>query len=126
MIRPLLVLSGFACLTIPLMPVQWLLNRFNLDSASELPHRYHKWVCRLLGINVYVDGQVAKDKPVLLVANHASWLDIPVLSSVTPLSFIAKKEVAAWPLWDGWQSCSGRLSLTGRKDPPSARPPPKS
>lgn len=114
MIRPILVLSGFACLTIPLMPVQWLLNRFNLDSASELPHRYHKWVCRLLGINVYVDGQVAKDKPVLLVANHASWLDIPVLSSVTPLSFIAKKEVAAWP-FVGWLAKLQRTTFIDRE-----------
>jgi lyso-ornithine lipid O-acyltransferase len=37
-------------------------------------------------------------RPVLLVANHSSWLDIPVLSAVTPLSFIAKSEVGGWPL----------------------------
>jgi 1-acyl-sn-glycerol-3-phosphate acyltransferase len=35
--------------------------------------------------------------PVLIVSNHISWLDIPVLASLTPLSFIAKREVASWP-----------------------------
>ena len=33
----------------------------------------------------------------LLVANHTSWLDIPVLSAVAPVSFVAKKEVGGWP-----------------------------
>ncbi len=40
---------------------------------------------------------MAAGKPVLLVANHTSWLDIPVLSAVAPLSFVAKKDVARWP-----------------------------
>ncbi len=33
----------------------------------------------------------------LLVANHTSWLDIPVLSAVAPVSFVAKREVGSWP-----------------------------
>ena len=45
-----------------------------------------------------VEGKVAHDRPVLIVANHVSWLDIPVLSAVAPLSFIAKKEVGTWPV----------------------------
>ncbi|MEL6375278.1 MAG: lysophospholipid acyltransferase family protein, partial [Pseudomonadota bacterium] len=53
---------------------------------------------RLLGIHVHVDGNVARDGPVLLISNHISWLDIIVLSAVAPLSFIAKREVAGWPL----------------------------
>ncbi len=38
-----------------------------------------------------------RDRPVLLVSNHVSWLDIPVLSAVAPLSFVAKREVDGWP-----------------------------
>lgn len=44
-----------------------------------------------------MEGEVADDRPVLLICNHVSWLDIPVLSAVAPLSFVAKKEVASWP-----------------------------
>jgi lyso-ornithine lipid O-acyltransferase len=40
---------------------------------------------------------VVRDRPVLLVANHTTWLDIPVLSAVAPVSFVAKKEVGSWP-----------------------------
>ncbi len=35
----------------------------------------------------------------LIVANHTSWLDIVIFSAVTPLSFVAKSEVATWPLF---------------------------
>ncbi len=34
----------------------------------------------------------------LVLANHVSWLDIPVIGSLRPLSFIAKSEVEGWPV----------------------------
>jgi len=36
-------------------------------------------------------------KACLIACNHVSWMDIIVLSALTPLSFIAKKEVNSWP-----------------------------
>ena len=96
--RAVSVLAGFAALTAPLMPVQWLLLRLAPKAARRLPFWYHRAVCRLLGIRFSVEGTVAPDRPVLVVANHVSWLDIPVLSAVAPLSFIAKKEVGTWPV----------------------------
>ena len=91
------VLTGFFALTLPLMPVQAALVRFRPRQARTFPHWYHRQVCRILGVRIEVDGAVAHDRAVLLVANHTSWLDIPVLSAVAPVSFVAKKEVAGWP-----------------------------
>lgn len=91
------ILTGFLVLTLPLMPVQAVLVRWSPRSARRFPHWYHRQVCRLLGLRIEVEGKVACDRPVLLVANHASWLDIPVLSAVAPVSFVAKKEVSSWP-----------------------------
>ncbi len=91
------VLAGFFCLTVPLMPVQAALLRCSPRRARTFPHWYHRRVCRLLGLRIEIDGEVARDRPVLLVANHTSWLDIPVLSAVAPVSFVAKKEVGGWP-----------------------------
>jgi len=90
-------LAAFAALTVPLMPVQALLKRTSAPAARRFPHWYHRQVCRLLGIRLHIDGHVVAGKPVLLIANHTSWLDIPVLSAVAPLSFVAKKEVGTWP-----------------------------
>jgi len=91
------VLTGFFALTVPLMPVQGLLVRANAKGARTFPHWYHRQVCRLLGIRLHIDGEVVRDRPVLLISNHTTWLDIPVLSAVAPLSFVAKREVSTWP-----------------------------
>jgi len=95
--RAVRILTAFFVLTVPLMPVQAVLLRVSPRSARRFPHWYHRQVCRLVGVRLQVEGVVANDKPVLLVANHTSWLDIPVLSAVAPLSFIAKKDVSRWP-----------------------------
>ena len=54
-----------------------------------------------------VMGVPVKDRACLYVANHVSWLDIVVLSTIAPMCFIAKREVAGWPLF-------GTLASVGR------------
>lgn len=95
--RAAAILGSFFALTIPLMPVQAVLVRISTRAARRFPHWYHRKVCRILGVTLKIDGDVAQHKPVLLVCNHTSWLDIPVLSAVAPVSFVAKKEVGSWP-----------------------------
>jgi lyso-ornithine lipid O-acyltransferase len=97
-VRAVAVLAAFAMFTLPLMPVQALLLRVSRRHARSFPHWYHRRLCRLLGVRLDIEGEVVKDRPVLFIANHTSWLDIPVLSAVAPLSFVAKKEVGTWPL----------------------------
>lgn len=85
--------------TLPLMPLQWLFVRLGLAAARWLPVVYHRGLCRLIGFRVLRFGQPTDERPVLLVANHTSWLDIPVLSALSPLSFVAKHEVDSWPFF---------------------------
>ena len=96
-LRAAAILGGFGAITLPLMPVQATLLRTSPRLARKFPHWYHRQVCRLLGIRLHVEGRIVENAPVLVVANHVSWLDIPVLSAVAPLSFVAKKEVGTWP-----------------------------
>jgi 1-acyl-sn-glycerol-3-phosphate acyltransferase len=96
-LRAFLILAAFAAVTLPLMPVQYLLIKLKARPAKTLPHRYHRLVCRLLGIRLHISGEALDDMPVLFVSNHVSWLDIPVLSAIAPLSFVAKAEVGTWP-----------------------------
>ncbi len=96
-LRAFLILVGFFLFTVPLMPVQLALRYTREDWARRFPHWYHRKVCRLLGITIHQHGEIAEDRPVLLVANHISWLDISVLSAVGPVSFVAKSEVGTWP-----------------------------
>lgn len=95
--RAATILTGFFGLTVPLMPLQALFVRVSPRAARYFPHWYHRQVCKLMGVRLTIEGQVMSDRPVLLVSNHTSWLDIPVLSAVAPVSFIAKREVSRWP-----------------------------
>lgn len=62
-------------------------------------------IVRVMGVRQKVIGQSAAG-PVLIVANHVSWLDIAVLGAQSGASFVSKSEVAAWPLV-GWLAREG-------------------
>lgn len=58
------------------------------------------WACyRLAGMSVRAFGQCHTGGPVLTVANHVSYLDIPILASLIDAAFVAKSEVGTWPLF---------------------------
>jgi len=96
-IRATALLFVFLAFTVPLMVVQLVLLRLKSPWAKTLPLFYHRKVCRILGIRVHVSGKPEVNRPILFVSNHVSWLDIPVLSTIAPLSFVAKAEVGTWP-----------------------------
>jgi 1-acyl-sn-glycerol-3-phosphate acyltransferase len=96
-LRAWLVLTTFFAFTFPLMPLQLLFLRTGSRHARTFPNWYHRQVCRIVGIRLDVDGGVARERGVLLISNHVSWLDITVLSALAPVSFVAKQEVASWP-----------------------------
>ncbi len=70
-------------------------------------------VTRILNIEVQLQGQIPHEKEgaVLLVSNHVSWVDIPLIGSVTPVSFLSKAEVAKWPLIGTLASKVGTLYI---------------
>ena len=61
---------------------------------------WSRLLCRILGLRLVVHGKPL-DGITLFVANHISWLDIFCIAAVCPTHFLAKSEVAAWPLF-GW------------------------
>ena len=81
------------------VPLQWISIKLRLPSRRWIPCLYHRFILFVLGIHVSVRGQPASERPLLFVSNHSSWIDILALSSITPLKFIAKSEVAGWPLF---------------------------
>ena len=67
---------------------------------------WHARACRILRVEVSVRGTLPQGSAVLL-SNHVSWLDIPVLGSLllqagwSGITFVAKSEVKQWPAL-GW------------------------
>ncbi|TDR87162.1 lysophospholipid acyltransferase family protein [Enterovirga rhinocerotis] len=92
-------LAMLALVLAALVPVQIVAARRHHRLAGRLPVVFHRILLRLLGIRVHVEGTPPSGAvPTLILSNHVSWLDIPVLASLAPLSFIAKSEIAAWPV----------------------------
>ena len=66
---------------------------------------YWHSVARMIGLHVRVIGAPATrraDRPdrraLIYVCNHASWLDIPALGGILRACFVAKDDVAGWPV----------------------------
>ncbi len=97
--RGALRLTLYALWTLVLIPLQALAVAARSPLRHRLPLVYHRVCARLIGLDVVVRGQRVTTGPVLFVSNHSSYLDITVLGSVVPGSFVAKSEVAGWPLF---------------------------
>jgi 1-acyl-sn-glycerol-3-phosphate acyltransferase len=55
----------------------------------------------LVGVRLKVSGAQSASRPLLVVSNHVSYLDILVLGSQAPVRFTPKIEIAGWPMI-GW------------------------
>lgn len=88
--------------------------RFPRLSAEQQAVRVEAWSLALLGylgIALQVRGQPPLGGPVLLLANHLSWLDIPVMHAARHCRFVSKANVQAWPLIGTLASAAGTLYI---------------
>src|SRR5439155_12102417 len=98
--RAFAVVFFSACALAEIMAVILFVGRKRrLAARTEWLHRWCRFACRVLGIRVTTHGAMPRSG--LLVCNHLSYLDIIVLSSIRPCIFVAKRDVAGWPLF-GW------------------------
>ncbi|MDW8370086.1 MAG: lysophospholipid acyltransferase family protein [Geminicoccaceae bacterium] len=97
-LRAIARIAGFALLTISLLGC-W----FATLPLGRAPRRlWRRLWCRgvllLLGIRLDIRGAACRAYPTVLVPNHVSYLDIPVMGVLCDATFVAKSEVADWPL----------------------------
>jgi 1-acyl-sn-glycerol-3-phosphate acyltransferase len=67
---------------------------------AEQEARVQVWaeaMLRIVGIELVVNGPRPASGPVLLVANHISWLDILVMHAARHCRFVSKADVGSWP-----------------------------
>src|SRR3982751_2298430 len=97
-LRAVSILMVFLLVTVVLIPVQILLVRLPGRAWKRMARFYHRFLCWLFGVRVTVIGTPLRGG-VLMTANHSGWLDIPILTSIAPVSFVAKAEVRQWALF---------------------------
>jgi lyso-ornithine lipid O-acyltransferase len=101
---------GIIAWTLPAVLVQAVCLLLPGRAKIEFPKFYWAVFTRLIGIKVRVIGSRAdgaSKRPVIFVSNHSSWVDVPVLGGVLDGCFVAKGDVAKWPV-------IGTIALLGR------------
>jgi 1-acyl-sn-glycerol-3-phosphate acyltransferase len=98
-VRTFLSIGAIIVVTLALLPIQWLAVRFEWPVRKRIPTFYHGLVCRILSVRITSIGRQASVAPLLIVSNHVSWLDISVITAAAPVVFVAKREVASWPVF---------------------------
>ncbi len=94
-VRAMACLAWFAVL----IPVQAVNLALRLKFARKWPISVYRVFNTLLSIKLVVVGKPAKTGRVLFVVNHTSYADISVLGSLLEACFVAKAEVAKWPVF---------------------------
>ena len=98
-IRVGLAIAAVLLTTLVLLPFHLIFLWLQLSWRNRLPRVWHKAVLWAIGIKVHVHGTPEQRRPLLIAANHSSWLDILVVASVVDATFVAKSEVRDWPVF---------------------------
>lgn len=91
-----------------------VLWRFPRLQEAQKEQRVSAWAHALLGhlaIELRVSGTPPRRGPLLLAANHISWLDIVVLHAARHCRFVSKAELQHWPLIGTLASAAGTLYI---------------
>ncbi len=99
------------------LTVALLFPRLDRWEQGRRVTRWSAGMLRVMGIRLVVRGRAPhlRGNGALIVANHVSWLDIHLLHSILPCRFVAKADIARWPLF-GWLAAqTGTLFLAREK-----------
>ena len=91
--------------------VTWRFPRLSSDQQGMQVQAWSVAMLRHLGIALQVRGQPPLVGPVLLVANHFSWLDIVVMHAARHCRFVSRSDVQAWPLVGTLATAAGTLYI---------------
>jgi 1-acyl-sn-glycerol-3-phosphate acyltransferase len=77
--------------------IRTLFPKLNDEQQARYVEVWARGMLAIIGIQVRVKGHPAQG-PVLMAANHISWLDILVMHAACHCRFVAKSEIRSWPL----------------------------
>jgi 1-acyl-sn-glycerol-3-phosphate acyltransferase len=88
----------FLLLTAVLVPPYLVCRGLRPSWAWKVARTWNRGCVRIAGLVIRRYGRPCESRPALLVSNHVSYLDVPVLGAAVDCVFVAKREVASWPL----------------------------
>jgi 1-acyl-sn-glycerol-3-phosphate acyltransferase len=91
--------SGFSLVTLALIGPYALSGALYPQAKRPIAKLWYRACQKICGLRVRVRGTPHSDGAALYCANHVSYLDIIVLGALADARFVAKKDVATWPLF---------------------------
>ncbi len=106
-------LTTFLLISVLATIISASLNAIRVNSA---PFRrgYYRVVTKIVGLRVVVRGLQNSERPHLVISNHISYFDIVALGSLVAGDFIAKADIAQWPIF-GIMAKAGRSVFIERR-----------
>lgn len=89
--------AGIAAVSTLMPALRLLAGRRAAAFNDAIVVSWNRAVCRILNLHLHIRGRPDANAR-LVVANHVSWLDIIALGAQGPCLFVAKREVADWPI----------------------------
>lgn len=86
-------------------------GRLTPDQTQWLVREWTRKMLGILGVELVVLGNPPERGPLLLVANHISWLDILVMNAARPARFVSKADVRRWPVLGALVTGAGTLYI---------------
>lgn len=94
-----------------LFTILFLFPRLSDEQRQARVQSWSRGMLEVLGIGLQVRGRPPDHGPVLLVANHISWLDILVMHAARHCRFVSKADVRHWPLIGPLATGAGTLYI---------------
>ncbi|WP_456376885.1 lysophospholipid acyltransferase family protein [Thiolapillus sp.] len=112
------ILWRFLLLLLHVLAGIWLslnIKKTRLADGKILPEpepvsRWSARTLQIMGIRVITHGN-PPPSPGLIVANHISWVDIPVINSITGAAFLSKNSIRYWPIIGWFAVASGTVFI---------------
>lgn len=80
--------------------LQWPLLRFYRGPLSFIaPRWWQSLACKIFGVKIIVRGTPYDAQQTIYISNHLSYIDIPALGSLIKGVFIARGDLAEWPIF---------------------------
>ena len=114
--------ASFTLALLILWIIFWCLPAWVAVTLKQWPWRdaivqlCYKGILKIVGIRLLVKGEQAQQRPLLIVANHTSYLDMPIIGSGLPACFTPKMEVSSWPVIGGISRLCGCIFVDRRAD----------
>lgn len=123
-LRAIGIFAGFILAVLIYVPVQLVVALLLPARAREPGQVFFQVFRRMAGITVRQEGAPLNASEVggyLLVSNHVSYFDVAALAPIHPMAFVAKSEVAGWPVIGWLAGLAGTLFVDRKSRIASAR-----